>query len=517
MTTLPITSARLTVSGAAAAARHRWRAGLRQTMRAEWTKLVSLRSTRWTLLVTAVGTLLVTFLSTHGALHHSRQWYRGFDPTNQSLAGLAIGSLALGVLGVLAISGEYGTGHDPFVAGRHAAPRRAADGQGGRRRPGARSSSARRSASSPSSRVRPCSRAAHPTASLGQPGVLRAVALSGAFLALFALLGLGIGTVIRHTAGAIAVFAGVHVAGAHPAQLHLGEHRPFRPRAHLRQLRGGRRAGKRTLSRSQSGSCSCSPTAPPRWAWARSLLQPEGRVTPDRAEDSGVRVRIRGRELSLAMTEEQAVRMQGSWRGTVLHEPFTKRVWSELAFFLLGSALAGAGLALRRVHHGAPVSSWPSPSSAWPSWRCRCGAPAASAGSQRSLARSMLGETVEDPQAFAGRPGLPGLAAVVPARPCGLACRGLPRPEGALVRSSVSSVAFSLWWDAFACLLHPLFGRNGGGPAGVGSRRGLLPGGRLRIRPDRLPPRTWPSSSSAPSSSSRRPGSCAASSTSIAC
>ena len=33
--------------------------------------------------------------------------------------------------------------------------------------------------------------------------------MSGAFLALFALLGLGIGTVIRHTAGAIAVFAGV--------------------------------------------------------------------------------------------------------------------------------------------------------------------------------------------------------------------------------------------------------------------------------------------------------------------
>jgi ABC-2 type transport system permease protein len=47
-----------------------------------------------------------------------------------------------------------------------------------------------------------------PTASLGQPGAFRAVVLSGAFLALFALLGLGIGTVIRHTAGAIAVFAG---------------------------------------------------------------------------------------------------------------------------------------------------------------------------------------------------------------------------------------------------------------------------------------------------------------------
>ena len=47
-----------------------------------------------------------------------------------------------------------------------------------------------------------------PTATLGQPGVLRAVVVSGAFLALLALFGLGIGTVIRHTAGAIAVFVG---------------------------------------------------------------------------------------------------------------------------------------------------------------------------------------------------------------------------------------------------------------------------------------------------------------------
>jgi ABC-type transport system involved in multi-copper enzyme maturation permease subunit len=177
-------------------------------MRAEWTKLVSLRSTRWTLVVTAVGTFLVTFLATHGALHHSASWYQGFDPTNQSLAGLAIGSLALGVLGILAMSGEYGSGTIRSSLG--AMPRRGVllsakvlviglgtlvigevlsfvsffEGQA-------------------------VLRGGAPTAALGQPGVLRAVALSGVFLALFALLGLGIGTVIRHTAGAIAVFAGV--------------------------------------------------------------------------------------------------------------------------------------------------------------------------------------------------------------------------------------------------------------------------------------------------------------------
>ena len=66
-------------------------------------------------------------------------------------------------------------------------------------------------------------------------------------------------------------------------------------------------------------------------------------MTPDQPEDSSVRVRIRGRELSFAMTEQQAARARELVR-QVLHEPFTKRVWSELAFFLLSSALAGAGL-----------------------------------------------------------------------------------------------------------------------------------------------------------------------------
>jgi len=207
MTTLPITAPAAT-RRVPAAQSHRWRAGLRQTMRAEWTKLVSLRSTRWTLVITAVGTFLVTYLATHGALHHSKSWYQGFDPTNQSLAGLAIGSLALGVLGILAISGEYGSGTIRSSLG--AMPRRSVllsakvlvvglgtlvigevlsfvsffEGQA-------------------------VLRGGAPTASLGQPGVLRAVALSGVFLALFALLGLGIGTVIRHTAGAIAAFAGI--------------------------------------------------------------------------------------------------------------------------------------------------------------------------------------------------------------------------------------------------------------------------------------------------------------------
>jgi hypothetical protein len=48
-----------------------------------------------------------------------------------------------------------------------------------------------------------------PHATLGQPGVLRAVLIAGAYPALIALIGLGIGTLIRHTAGAICALVGV--------------------------------------------------------------------------------------------------------------------------------------------------------------------------------------------------------------------------------------------------------------------------------------------------------------------
>ena len=48
-----------------------------------------------------------------------------------------------------------------------------------------------------------------PHATLGQPGVLRAVLMAGAYPALIALIGLGVGAVIRHTAGAICALVGV--------------------------------------------------------------------------------------------------------------------------------------------------------------------------------------------------------------------------------------------------------------------------------------------------------------------
>lgn len=82
--------------------------------RSEWTKLHSLRSTRWALLATVV--LSIGFGIIASAVSASR-WATlsaadkaTFDPLNTSLLGVRFGVLAIGVLGVLLITGEYATG-----------------------------------------------------------------------------------------------------------------------------------------------------------------------------------------------------------------------------------------------------------------------------------------------------------------------------------------------------------------------------------------------------------------------
>lgn len=82
--------------------------------RSEWTKLYSLRSTRWALLVTAVMTIgfgiieSVVTVSCWGSMSAADK--ATFDPLSTSLLGVTFGVLAIGVLGVLLITGEYSTG-----------------------------------------------------------------------------------------------------------------------------------------------------------------------------------------------------------------------------------------------------------------------------------------------------------------------------------------------------------------------------------------------------------------------
>jgi signal transduction histidine kinase len=173
----------------------------------------------------------------------------------------------------------------------------------------------------------------------------------------------------------------------------------------------------------------------------------------EQAEDSEVRVRMGGREMSLAVSEEQLVAAKALAR-RILREPFTKRPWSELAFYFISGGLAAIGLAfvgftmvtgivLAITFFGLSILAF--------SVRGARGI----GGWQRGLARAMLGEAVEDPDPFVGRRGFLGwlqssLRDRVGWRAVGYLALKVPWTVLGFY------VAFSLWWDAFICLTHPV-------------------------------------------------------------
>jgi ABC-type transport system involved in multi-copper enzyme maturation permease subunit len=83
-------------------------------LQSEWTKIRSVRSTVWTLLLAflvtvALGAVIcLVFNNTFNSLSDSDK--ATFDATNTSFFGMNLGQLALIVFGVLVISSEYSTG-----------------------------------------------------------------------------------------------------------------------------------------------------------------------------------------------------------------------------------------------------------------------------------------------------------------------------------------------------------------------------------------------------------------------
>lgn len=185
---------------------------LRAVVRAEWTKMRSVRSTMWTLLV-AVG-LAIGF----GALVAATQvgsWddldpveRLRFDPTSFSLSGLFLAQMAVGVLGVLLITSEYATGQ--IRATLAATPQRVTVLVAKAVTFVAVVLVAGAVASFSSFAIGQAIFSAKGIGvSLGDPGVLRAVFGGALYLAAVGVLGLGLGTVVRRTAGAVAALVGV--------------------------------------------------------------------------------------------------------------------------------------------------------------------------------------------------------------------------------------------------------------------------------------------------------------------
>jgi ABC-2 type transport system permease protein len=85
-----------------------------RVVRSEWTKLWSLRSTRWVLLVSFIAMAapgpIISAVQMGRWAHLSLHDRATFDSIDAGVGGWHLAQLGIGVLGVLIISGEYSTG-----------------------------------------------------------------------------------------------------------------------------------------------------------------------------------------------------------------------------------------------------------------------------------------------------------------------------------------------------------------------------------------------------------------------
>ncbi|MFI7544306.1 ABC transporter permease subunit [Actinoplanes sp. NPDC049599] len=171
--------------------------------RAEFTKFRSVSSTAWSLLSAAI--LIVSFGILYAMVRVTRPPAdpAGFDSVGVSLAGVQVAQLAVGVLGVLVITNEYSSGliRTTFAA----VPRRTPVFWG----KAVVLAAAIFTLGLPAVfsaflTGQSVLSAEHLDTSLGEPGVVRAVVGGALYLVVVALFGLGLGAIIRHTAGGVA-------------------------------------------------------------------------------------------------------------------------------------------------------------------------------------------------------------------------------------------------------------------------------------------------------------------------
>jgi ABC-2 type transport system permease protein len=182
-------------------------------LRSEWIKLRSLRSTWFSLLATvvlvdAIGTLFSWLHARHMETVVGPKGQLSFDATQVSLRGVFLAQLAIGVLGVLVITGEYATGM--IRSSLAAVPRR---------QPVLLAKAlvfglVTLAVSLPTTLLgfllgQWAQSGTHAQATLTTPGALRAIVGSAVFLTLLGLFAVGLGFLIRNTAGALAALFGI--------------------------------------------------------------------------------------------------------------------------------------------------------------------------------------------------------------------------------------------------------------------------------------------------------------------
>ncbi|WP_129667916.1 ABC transporter permease [Phytoactinopolyspora endophytica] len=194
-TTTDLTEIKLTLGGVA---------------RGEWIRFRTLRSHRWSLLV---ATLLIAGLGiTSAAILVQSGQADGFsdatDPTGMALDGVVITQLVVGVLGALTVTGDYQTGL--IRVGLATVPRRSWL-FGAKAVVLAGSVLAGMLVAVLVSFVvtqQVLSRGGEPSATLTDPGAVRALVGAAGYLAGVGLAGLSLGFLLRSTAGAVAAVVG---------------------------------------------------------------------------------------------------------------------------------------------------------------------------------------------------------------------------------------------------------------------------------------------------------------------
>ena len=178
----------------------------------EWTKLRSVRSTRYALLAAVVLTIALAAIASTVIVTH---WTgmdpaerANFNPLEASMVGLNFAQLAIGVLGVLVISAEYSTGM--IRSSFSAVPRRlpvlwAKAGV---------FAGVTLVLMVPAVLVgffvsQSILSGQHIQIAFSHAGVPRAVLGAGLYLTVLGVFALGLGAIVRNTAGGITAFAGI--------------------------------------------------------------------------------------------------------------------------------------------------------------------------------------------------------------------------------------------------------------------------------------------------------------------
>jgi ABC-2 type transport system permease protein len=189
------------------------RAGIAGTLRSEFTKIGSVRSTYWSLILLVLAGFAWTVADCLGTAHNwphmAAQDKIGFDATQTSVTGVALlGQLVILVLGTLVLTSEYSTGM--IRTSLTVMPRRAVLYWSKAAVFAAVAVVIALAASLAVFLVgQSLLHSTGESASLSQPGALRAVLLTAFFVALSGAMAYGMGAIVRNTAGGITASFGL--------------------------------------------------------------------------------------------------------------------------------------------------------------------------------------------------------------------------------------------------------------------------------------------------------------------